>query len=97
MSRLLYEFVLYVMKNPIVEDPLPLQPENYVLKLCETFLDLQLRLKEMGILSCKTISSNRLRDFPLRIAGYLMSSIPKRKNMASNLLIPSTFAKPCNG
>ncbi|KRX57776.1 hypothetical protein T06_1119 [Trichinella sp. T6] len=35
-SCLFYDFVLYVMKNPIVEDPLPLQPESYVLKLCET-------------------------------------------------------------
>ncbi|KRZ81309.1 hypothetical protein T08_15256, partial [Trichinella sp. T8] len=97
MSRLLYEFVLYVMKNPIVADPQPPQPENYVLKLCETFLELQLRVKEMGILSCKAIRSNRLHGFPLRKARYLMSSIPKRKNLASNLLIPSTFAKPCNG
>ncbi|KRX34203.1 hypothetical protein T05_11559 [Trichinella murrelli] len=88
MSRLLYEFVLYVMKNPIVEDPLPLQPENYVLKL---FLELQLRVKEMGIQSCKTIRSNRLHGFPLRIAGYLMSSIPKRKNLASNLIRRNLF------
>ncbi|KRY25098.1 hypothetical protein T03_14556 [Trichinella britovi] len=36
MSRLLYEFVLYVMKNPIVQDTLLFQPENYLLKLCET-------------------------------------------------------------
>ncbi|KRX54840.1 hypothetical protein T06_8100, partial [Trichinella sp. T6] len=82
MSRLLYEFVLYVMKNPIVEHPLPHQPESYVLKLCETlpknrnyqlFLELQLRLKEMGILSCKTIRSNRLRGCPLLSENDLKS------------------------
>ncbi|KRY25823.1 hypothetical protein T03_5112, partial [Trichinella britovi] len=70
MFRLLYEFVLYVMKNLIVEDPLPLQPENYVLKLCETLpkngnykliSGNTATAKKMGILSCKPIRSNRLR------------------------------------
>ncbi|KRZ82429.1 hypothetical protein T08_14322 [Trichinella sp. T8] len=81
MSRLLYEFVLCVMKNPIVEDPLPLQPENYVLKLCETLL----KNRNHKLVLTTTVAdfwnysyrSNRLHGFPLRIAGYLMSSIPK--------------------
>ncbi|KRY07480.1 hypothetical protein T12_10635 [Trichinella patagoniensis] len=77
------------MKNPIVEDPLPLQPENYVLKLCETlpknsnyklflttiahFWNCSYGKKEMGILSCKTIRSNRLRGCPLLSENDLKS------------------------
>ncbi|KRZ52079.1 PiggyBac transposable element-derived protein 3 [Trichinella nativa] len=88
-SGLLYDFVFYDVKNPIVEDPLPFQPANYVLKLCETlqknrnyklffddyytFLELQLRLKEMGILSCGTIRANRLRGCPMLFEKDLKS------------------------
>ncbi|KRX89275.1 hypothetical protein T4B_6963 [Trichinella pseudospiralis] len=59
-------------------------PESYVLNLCEmlpmnrnyklffynyyTFLELQLRLKRMGILSCGTIRPNRLCGCPLEQA-----------------------------
>ncbi|KRZ65537.1 PiggyBac transposable element-derived protein 1 [Trichinella papuae] len=88
-SGLRYDFEFYDMKNLIVEDPLPFQPANYVLKLCETlpknsnyklffdnyytFLELQLRLKRMGILSCGTIRSNRLRGCPLLSENELKS------------------------
>ncbi|KRZ08231.1 hypothetical protein T11_14651, partial [Trichinella zimbabwensis] len=81
MSGLLYDFVIHVMKNVIVQELLSFQPGNYVMKLCETspknrryklfcenyfiFLDLQLQLKTMGILSCGMIRANTRHGCPL--------------------------------
>lgn len=82
LSGMIYDFFIYDGKTPTVTDSTGFQPSDMVIKLCETlpkhmnfklylnnfynFLELQVKLKAMGILTVGTIRQNRLRKCPLK-------------------------------
>lgn len=82
VSGITYDFCLYDGKGPSVQQSCGYQSGDFVMKLCETlpkghnfkvyfdnwftFLELQLKLRSLGIWSVGTVRSNRLRGCTLK-------------------------------